>query len=137
MFSSAVLPPVGSDASTISTLYYNIILLTSSLSGNTSTFSTTWTPPGELYTSTLFASSITLGGVRQPFIQYGTGSISALGTGVPLANSYTNVYAIQLTYSNTVQPISSLFASNVQPSSFYVLGDIGARFFWTTFGTIM
>jgi hypothetical protein len=135
-FSSTVLPPVGgNDASTISTLFTNINLLTSSLSGNTSTFSTSWTPPPELYTSTLFASSITLGGIRQPFIQYGTASISNPGTGVPLAVSYINTYAIQLTYSNTVQPIISLFTSNVQPSSFYVSGDIGAQFFWTTFGT--
>ena len=137
-FSTAVLPSGGggTDASTISTLYFNIVLLTSSLSGNTSTFSTTWTPPGELYTSTLFASSITLGGIRQPFIQYGTGSISGSGTGVPLAFSYTNTYAIQLTYSNTTQPTSPLFASNVYPSSFYVLGDVGNQFYWTTFGTI-
>ena len=136
--STAVLPSGGgSDASTISTLFYNIILLTSSLSGNTSTFSTTWTPPGELYTSTIFASSITLAGIRQPFIQYGTASISNPGTGIPLAISYSNVYAIQLTYSNTLQPISSLFTSNVQPSSFYVSGDIGKQFYWTTFGQIM
>jgi hypothetical protein len=54
-----------------------------------------------------------------------------------LAISYSNVYAIQLTYSNTLQPISSLFTSNVQPSSFYVSGDIGKQFYWTTFGQIM
>jgi len=138
-FSSSVQPSGGggSDASTISTLYTNIVLLTSTLSGDTSGFSTTWTPPGELYTSTLYASSITLANVRQPFVQYGVGSILPADTGVPLPKSYTNTYAIQLTYSNLTQPINTLFASNVRASSFYVTGDVGNTFYWTTFGQIM
>ena len=126
----------GTDACTISTLYTNINLLTSSLTGNTDSLSTVWTHPQELYTSTLYASSITLASIRQPFIQYGSGSINPTGTGIPLPISYLDTYAIQLTYSNITQPTTALFASNVNPSSFYVTGDIGNRFYWTTFGSI-
>jgi hypothetical protein len=136
-FSSARTFPASSDSSTISTLFTSIFLLTSSLTGNTSNLSTTWTPPGELYTSTLYASSISLGGYRQPFVQYGFNTVTNPGTPIPLSTSYINTYAIQLTYSNSTQPISTLFASNVYPSSFYVMGDIGKQFFWTTFGSIL
>ncbi len=136
-FSSATSFPASSDSSTISTLFTSIFLLTSSLTGSTSNLSTTWTPPGELYTSTLYASSISLGGYRQPFVQYGFNTVTNPGTPIPLSTSYINTYAIQLTYSNSTQPISTLFASNVYPSSFYVMGDIGKQFYWTTFGSIL
>jgi hypothetical protein len=136
-FSSATSFPASSDSSTISTIFTSIFLLTSSLTGNTSNLSTTWTPPGELYTSTLYASSISLGGYRQPFVQYGFNTVTNPGTPIPLSTSYINTYAIQLTYSNSTQPISTLFASNVYPSSFYVMGDIGKQFYWTTFGSIL
>jgi hypothetical protein len=135
-FSSARTFPASSDSSTISTIFTSIFLLASSLTGNTSNLSTTWTPPGELYTSTLYTSSISLGGYRQPFIQYGFNTITNPGTPIPLSTSYINTYAIQLSYSNSTQPISSLFSSNVHPSSFYVMGDIGKQFYWTTFGSI-
>ena len=136
-FSSATSFPASSDSSTISTIFTSIFLLTSSLTGSTSNLSTTWTPPGELYTSTLYASSISLGGYRQPFVQYGFNTVTNPGTPIPLSTSYINTYAIQLTYSNSTQPISTLFASNVYPSSFYVMGDIGKQFYWTTFGSIL
>jgi hypothetical protein len=79
---------------------------------------------------------VKLAGFTQPFIQYGN-SIVNPPTAITLSTSYLNAaYAIQLTYSNATQPISTLFASNVASNQFYVTGDIGARFYWTTFGQL-
>jgi hypothetical protein len=129
---NAFLP--GDNGSTISTIYTNMIFLTSTLEGNISTFSTTWIPPGEIYTSTLYTSSLFYGGLRQPFIQYGRSAIT-IGTPTILPLPYKDAnYSIQLTYSNTAQPTAVLFASNVVSNQFYVTGNAGVNFYWTTFG---
>jgi hypothetical protein len=93
-----------------------------------------WTPPTEIYTSTLYTSSLFYGGLRQPFIQYGSAAIN-IGTPTVLPLPYKNAnYSIQLTYSNTTQPTAAIFASNVVSNQFYVTGDSGVNFYWTTFG---
>jgi hypothetical protein len=90
----------------------------------------------ELYASTVYTSSVKLAGFTQPFIQYGN-SIVDPPTPITLSTPYVNAtYAIQLTYSNSTQPISTLFASNVASNQFYVTGDVGAGFYWTSFGSI-
>jgi hypothetical protein len=142
-FSSSLIQYGTSSDSTISTTYNSLDQITSTLVGDIDVFSTALVNlPNfsssfrEVYTSTLFTSSVQLAGLTQPFIQYGTNTIiSPLLITLPV--SYVNsAYAIQLTYSNTIQPISSLFASNVASNRFYVTGDIGTNFYWTTFGSL-
>jgi hypothetical protein len=124
----------GDNGSTISTIYTNMLFLTSTLEGNISTYSTTWTPPGETYTSTLYTSSLFYGGLRQPFIQYGR-SVINIGTHTVLPLPYKDAnYSIQLTYSNLAQPTAAIFTSNVVSNQFYVTGNAGVNFYWTTFG---
>ena len=90
----------------------------------------------ETYTSTLYTSSVILSGSKQPFIQYGTASISP-NLQITLPKSYVDTnYAIQLTYSNDAQPTEPIFTSNVRSNSFYVTGNINANFYWTTLGNI-
>lgn len=89
-----------------------------------------------MYTSTLFTSSVILSGTKQPFIQYGTATISP-NLQITLPKSYVDTnYAIQLTYSNGTQPTQPIFTSNVTSSNFYVSGDPTAKFYWTTLGNI-
>jgi hypothetical protein len=123
---------IGSNTSSISTL----MNITGSNISSISTINSKLIYSEELYTSTIFTSSVKLAGLTQPFIQYGNNTItSPLSISLPVA--YTNnAYAIQLTYSNNTQPISTLFASNVASNQFYVTGDIGAGFYWTTFGSL-
>jgi hypothetical protein len=122
-----------SSLSTTNTTFSNI---TGSNISSISTINSRLLYSPQLYTSTLFTSSVKLAGLTQPFIQYGNNTIASpllITLPVPYTNS---AYAIQLTYSNNTQPISSIFTSNVASNQFYVTGDIGANFYWTTFGSL-
>ena len=91
----------------------------------------------EIYTSTLFTSSIILSGTKQPFIQYGSGTITPnLRVTIPKPYANTN-YVIQLTYSNGTQPTQPIFTSNITTANFYVSGGLSANFYWTTIGNIL
>jgi len=126
----------GSNLSSISTTNVGFSNAIGSNVSSISTINSILTYSPELYASTVYTSSVKLAGFTQPFIQYGN-SIVNPPTAITLSTSYLNAaYAIQLTYSNATQPISTLFASNVASNQFYVTGDIGARFYWTTFGQL-
>jgi hypothetical protein len=133
-FSSVNIYPDIQSASTISTIYTNISNLASTFAGGVSSFSIT--PPQQTYISTMYTSSIFYGGFRQPFIQVGYANM-AVGIPIVLPVAYKDGnYSIQLTYSNLTQPVNALFASNVNSNQFYVTGDIGTTFYWTTYGDI-
>ena len=75
----------------------------------------------------------------QPIIQYGSGGPIAPVSGYPVlltSNYINNSYAIQLTYSNPIQPMSAIYISTASVSSFKVFGHVGANFYWTTFGGV-
>lgn len=141
-FSSSLIQYGTSADSTISTTYKSLDSITSTLIGDIDYFSTSLVDvpssnkySDEIRVSTLYTSTITLSGLKQPFIQYGTRAISLAPVSLPV--SYTNnTYAIQLTYSNTSQRTRLLYASTVTSNQFYVNGDTGANFYWTTFGQL-
>jgi len=138
-----------SGESTLSTTYTGIKNVENSISANITRFSTSIAniaiTKTELYMSTLFTSSISYAGVRQPFIQYGIALNLPLATStiptVILPQSYKNSnYSIQLTYSNTtdLQLAAStiVYATTVQSNSFSIIGTLGKNVYWTTFGDI-
>ena len=127
----------GSNLSTVSTANVSFSNMIGSNISSISTINSRLLYSPQIYTSTLFTSSVQVAGLTQPFIQYGTSTIAA-GLSITLPVPYRNsTYAIQLTYSNTVQPVGTLFTSNVASNRFFVSGAIGARFYWTTFGSIV
>ena len=138
-----------SGESTLSTTYTGIKNVENSISANITRFSTSIAniaiTKTELYMSTLFTSSISYAGLRQPFIQYGIALNLPLATStiptVILPQSYKNSdYSIQLTYSNTtdLQLAAStiVYATTVQSNSFSIIGTLGKNVYWTTFGDI-
>lgn len=142
-------------ASTYSSFITNINNVASTVNTGLSTFTSPWSTflgqtvssfstsygdiatKQEIHTSTVFTSSVTLGGTRQPFIQYGSGSLNGSGNvTIPLSIPYKDAfYVVQLTYSSgdptTLDP---LVATNRQSNSFDANGTISEPFFWTTFG---
>ena len=141
-FSSSLIQYGTSADSTISTTYKSLDSITSTLIGDIDYFSTSLidVPSSNKYSdeiraSTIYTSSITLSGLKQPFIQYGTRAVSLTPVSLPVAYNNSN-YAIQLSYSNTSQRTRILFASTVTSNQFYVNGDSGANFYWTTFGQL-
>jgi hypothetical protein len=126
----------GSNLSSISTTNSEFSIAIGSNVSSISTINSRLTYFPELYASTVHTSSVKLAGFTQPFIQYGNNTVNP-PVPITLLTPYVNAtYAIQLTYSNSTQPISTLFASNVASNQFYVTGDIGAGFYWTTFGSL-
>ena len=126
----------GSNLSTVSTANTTFSNMIGSNTSSISSINSALLYSAELYTSTLFTSSVKLAGFTQPFIQYGNNIVDP-PTPITLLTPYINAtYAIQLTYSNNTQPISTLFTSSVASNQFYVTGDIGAGFYWTTFGQL-
>jgi hypothetical protein len=124
----------GPDTSTISTLFTSINLVASTIEGDLSTFSSSLVYPGEIYTSTLFTSSIQLAGLQQPFIQYG---YATTGSTVTLPKGYkTAAYVVQTTYSNNPSPIKPISVSIAASNSFTLSGDVSQNTFWTTYGNI-
>ena len=102
----------------------------STLSTNTS---------ANFFTNILYTSTLNVLGNRQPFIQYGTGSLSSTSTLITLNSPYVNSnYIIQLTYATGTNtffvPISF---SEVTTSNFMARGDSNATtFHWTTYGNM-
>lgn len=96
----------------------------------------------KLNTETLNTSTIQQQGIRQPFIQSGSGVLSS-DTGiaiVTLTKEYSsNNYTIQLTYTSNIIPPSNklpLVFTNVNSTNFTVYGDKGGIFHWTTYGNL-
>lgn len=99
----------------------------------------------------LYTSTVSMAGIRQPFIQYGTGLLGTDGSNVislgpPIAPNYKRYstptsYIIQLTYAGTNYAASPLTVGTVTASNFVVYGDPGTTnppnsYYWTTFGTL-
>ena len=96
----------------------------------------------KLNTEILNTSTVEQQGVRQPFIQRGSGVLSSdagVAT-VNLVSGYlTTDYTIQLTYRNISGPPSNnlpLVATNVNTNNFKVYGDASGTFQWTTLGDL-
>lgn len=92
-----------------------------------------------LFTTQLNTSSISILGNRQPFIQFGSGTLSSTSTLITLVNPYVNSnYVIQLTYrTGTNTFFVPLSFSSVTASNFIARGDSNATVFhWTTYGNL-
>jgi hypothetical protein len=103
----------------------------------TSSLSTATT--ASFFTNTLNTSTINISGNRQPFIQYGSGSLLATSTLITLNRPYVNSnYIIQLTYNTRANTLFvPLSFSSMTTSNFLVRGDINATtFHWTTYGNL-
>jgi hypothetical protein len=158
-FSSSLIQYGTSSDSTISTTYNSLDQITSTLVGDIDVFSTalvnipnTSSTFREVYTSTIFTSSVKLAGLTQPFIQYGvSGSINTPVAGSPyaglgagyfytrntLSTSYTNTsYSIQLTYYGAGLQTLPLQAVIVSSNSFDIVGPNATSAYWTTFGQL-
>jgi hypothetical protein len=96
----------------------------------------------KLNTEILNTSTVEQQGVRQPFIQRGSGVLSS-DEGIAiisLSSEYlTNDYTVQLTYRKNNGPPSNklpLVVTNVNTNNFKVYGDINGKFHWTTLGDL-
>lgn len=95
-----------------------------------------------LKTDSLNTSTLQQQGIRQPFIQSGSGILSSdLGIAVvTLETEYSNSnYTIQLTYRTNIIPPSNtlpLAFTGINRDNFTVYGDKGGLFHWTTFGNL-
>lgn len=89
-------------------------------------------------TDTLNVSTVNMSGTVQPFIQYGSGTLSGQSNTINLSNYYIDSsYMIQLTYlRGSSNPIIPLSFKTVTPSNFIVVGDSNATFHWTTYGRL-
>lgn len=129
---TATVPQLNTAISSFSTILgpiVNAITFASSLSTNTS---------ATFFTNNLKTSTLTISGNRQPFIQYGSGTLTSGSNIIALTNTYINTsYIIQLTYltgSNALTtPISF---SGVTTSNFVAHGNSNATFHWTTYGDL-
>lgn len=96
----------------------------------------------KLNTEILNTSTVQQQGIRQPFIQSGSGVLSSdTGTAIiTLTKEYSsNNYTIQLTYRSNIIPPSNklpLVFTNVNSANFTVYGDKGGLFHWTTYGNL-
>jgi len=101
-----------------------------------STLSTNTT--SAFFTKNLITSTLTISGSRQPFIQYGSRTLSNSTVNITLNTNYVNSeYIIQLTYLRGVNIfITPLSFSGVTTSNFVVHGDTNATFHWTTYGNL-
>jgi len=139
---------LNADASTISTgigftLVESINDLTSTIEGNNDSY----VPNNylaDLHASTFYTSSIILSGLRQPFIQYGTVTVSA-SSGSPIIVTlpipYINTnYVIQVTsqtdnttvYTDSAHILNTMFKIEFTTTT----GMANVTLMWTTFGNI-
>jgi hypothetical protein len=128
----------GNSDSTISTLITDISQVASTISGNV----TNYVPNdylAELHTSTLYTSSISMAGLRQPFIQYGVQKV-ILGTStVTMPYPYINTsYVVQITPIDRGPFSQQSYISIVNMSSFNINTTYAEEidFGWTTFGDL-
>ena len=108
-------------------------------SGSFSNILSTQNSVAKLNTGILNTSTLQQQGIRQPFIQYGSNTLTASGDFIlNLSTNYTNSnYIIQLTYSASSNPyVKPLFSSNATVSNFIVYGDSSANIHWTTYGNL-
>jgi hypothetical protein len=102
-----------------------------------STLSTNTT--ANFFTNIVYTSTVSISGNRQPFIQYGTGSLSSTSTLITLNKAYVNSnYIIQLTYATGANTFFvPMSFSAVSQSNFIARGDSNATVFhWTTYGNL-
>jgi len=142
----------GSNLSTVSTANVTFSNMIGSNTSSISTINSRLPYSPQVYTSTLFTSSVQVAGLRQPFIQYGvSGSINTPVSGSPysglgagyfyttntLSTSYTNIsYSIQLTYYGAGLQTLPLQAVITSANSFDIIGPNATSAYWTTFGSI-
>ena len=96
----------------------------------------------KLNTNTINTSTFQQQGHRQPFIQYGSNTLSAAGSvTVTLETKYSNTnYIIQLSYTDRdnenayLIPLRSAQARGLD--TFTVYGDTTAKIHWTTYGNL-
>jgi hypothetical protein len=134
--SSALIVDITNSISSFSTsmgpFVTNLNLLSSLSINNTVT---------QLNIGNLNVSTLNMLGSRQPYIQYGSNTLSSEGNiTLNLPRAYTNSnYIIQLTYyniDNTITNIQPLFSSNVSASSMSIYGTANSIFHWTTYGNL-
>ena len=127
----------GSTPSTLSTFVTYINQMNSTINSELSTFSTlTYVP--ELHLSSIRTSSITVSGLRQPFIQYGTISITSAGPyTITLPISYINTsYVVQVTFNGSTAT-NTAYVINTTVGNFTVTTSAtGVSLNWTAFGNI-
>ena len=92
----------------------------------------------QVYTNTLYTSSVNIVGFQQPIIQYGILNILNSGSNTVSITPYINSnYVVTTTYANRNDtPTQQLRVFNPTTSNFVVLGDQGSQFYWTTYGSI-
>jgi hypothetical protein len=95
----------------------------------------------ELTISNLNISTLNMSGSRQPYIQYGSNTITSNGNMIlDFPKSYINTnYIVQLTYfqlDTTLANISPLYSSNASVSNVAIYGTANSIFHWTTFGNL-
>ena len=94
-----------------------------------------------LNTNTINTSTLQQQGYRQPFIQYGSDTLSSTGSIVIILpiRYLTIEYIIQLTYVDNDSGIAyslPLKSQNIQVDRFTVYGNNNGRIHWTTYGNL-
>jgi hypothetical protein len=131
---------INSFNSPFSTFIYSTISSFSTSLGptiTTRTFASTLSTNTSLdfFTNNLKTSTLTVSGTRQPFIQYGSGTLSSSPTEIILVNPYSNSnYIIQLTYTGSDIYSIPLKSTSINNNKFKVIGDSSGNFHWATYG---
>jgi len=90
---------------------------------------------GKGMTTSINTNELQISGTRQPFIQYGSGTLSSSPTEIILVNPYSNSnYIIQLTYTGSNGYSIPLKSTSIHNNKFKVIGDSSGNFYWTTYG---
>lgn len=134
---------INSFNSPFSTFIYSTISSFSTSLGptiTTTTFASTLSTNtnAAFFTNNLKTSTLTISGSRQPFIQYGTGTLISGSRVITLLNNYKNTsYIIQLTYITGSNVFTTpLSFSGITTSNFIANGNSNATFHWTTYGDL-
>jgi len=90
---------------------------------------------GQTMETSINTNELQISGTRQPFIQYGSGTLSSSPTEIILVNPYSNSnYIIQLTYTGSNGYSIPLKSTSIHNNKFKVVGDSSGNFYWTTYG---
>lgn len=141
---STMTASINSFNSPFSTFIYNSFSSFSTALGptvTTLTFASTLSTntSANFFTNTLYTSTLNISGNRQPFIQYGSGSLTGTSSLITLNSPYINSnYIIQMTYRTGLNTFTvPLSFSSVTTSNFIARGDSNATVFhWTTYGNL-
>jgi hypothetical protein len=95
----------------------------------------------QLNIGNLTVSTFNMLGSRQPYIQYGSNTLTSNGNMIlSLPKSYINSnYIVQLTYfqlDTTLSNIIPLYSSNASVSNVAIYGTANSIFHWTTYGNL-